>query len=903
MSIQHVNAISNRLSLRPPQRDSLEILARMCEIISLEKSGDTAQALETIKSEFPSIEDFERDFPSLCFAIATGVGKTRLMGAFISYLYLSEGIRHFFVLAPNLTIYNKLIADFTPNTPKYVFQGISELAVNPPEIITGDNYESGRGIRGDRLFDMGGVHVNIFNISKINSEVRGGRNPRIKRLSEYIGQSYFDYLAGLDDLVMLMDESHRYRASAGVRAINELNPILGLELTATPQVERGQRTEPFKNVIYSYPLNSAMTDGFVKEPAVATRENFDAANYSDEGLEKVKLEDGIRIHENTKVELEVYARNNDQPIVKPFMLVVAQDTAHANVLQQIMENEDFFEGRYKGKIITVHSKVRGEEKDEVVEQLLNVENQDNPVEVVIHVNMLKEGWDVTNLYTIVPLRAANSRTLVEQSIGRGLRLPYGKRVGVPAVDRLTIVSHDRFQEIIDHANDPNSIIRTGVVIGKDIPEAGKKAVIVESEFEKIIATTTPEDGEGKRAPEARSLFEKPEEQEVAKATFEVIRQYERLRGSDQLQQEEIQKEIVKKVEEIARPKLGLLYDTLGKDTVAMVVKETTKLYQDFSIDIPKIVVVPQGEVAAGYEDFDLETRNINLQPVAQDILIQHLHDMQRYKLRDGSGVVEEKQPEDYLVRGLVDFNDISYDDHAVLLYKLAGQVVAHLRSYLTEEDDVVNVLQYHQQALVNLIHSQMQDHFTEKAASYEAHVTKGFRTLRPNNYTAATDQAVRDFRTPIPDGEKSRISSMLFDGFQKCLYSIQKFDSDPERRFAVILENDKDVLKWFKPAKGDFQIDYSHDDSYEPDFVVETKTSKFLCEPKRASEMADEKVLAKADAAVMWCEHATSHAKAHGGKPWTYLLIPHDQILEQMTLSGLEARYTYVARMSGASES
>ncbi|MGB6336234.1 MAG: DEAD/DEAH box helicase family protein, partial [Thermoanaerobaculia bacterium] len=343
MSIQQVNAISNRLSLRPPQRDSLEILAHICEIVSLEKDGDTAQALETIKTEFPTVEDFERDFPSLCFALATGVGKTRLMGAFISYLYLSEGIGHFFVLAPNLTIYNKLIADFTPNTPKYVFQGISELAANPPEIITGDNYESGRGIRGGRLFDMGEVHVNIFNISKINSEVRGGKSPRIKRLSEYIGQSYFDFLSGLDDLVMLMDESHRYRASAGVRAINELNPILGLELTATPQVERGQRPEPFKNVIYGYPLSSAMTDGFVKEPAVATRENFDAANYSGEGLEKIKLEDGVRLHENTKVELEVYARNNDQATVKPFMLVVAQDTAHASALQQVMENDDFFE--------------------------------------------------------------------------------------------------------------------------------------------------------------------------------------------------------------------------------------------------------------------------------------------------------------------------------------------------------------------------------------------------------------------------------------------------------------------------------------------------------------------------------------------------------------------------------
>src|ERR1700736_3341539 len=79
------------------------------------------------------VTDFERDFPSLCFALATGVGKTRLMGAFISYLHAAYGYRHFFVLAPNLTIYDKLIQDFTPNTAKYVFKGISEFAANAPE--------------------------------------------------------------------------------------------------------------------------------------------------------------------------------------------------------------------------------------------------------------------------------------------------------------------------------------------------------------------------------------------------------------------------------------------------------------------------------------------------------------------------------------------------------------------------------------------------------------------------------------------------------------------------------------------------------------------------------------------------------------------------------------------------
>ena len=231
----HVNAIAGRLSLRPPQRRSLEILDRITEIAPPGKNADTAAVLEVIRSEFPSVADFERDFPSLCFALATGVGKTRLMGAFISYLYLAHGISNFFVLAPNLTIYNKLITDFTPNTAKYVFKGIAEFASNAPTVITGDTYASGIGVREDLrgqlrlpwMIRSEGVHINIFNISKINSEVRGGKSPRIKRLSEYIGESYFDYLAGLPDLVLLMDESHRYRASAGVRAINELKPILG----------------------------------------------------------------------------------------------------------------------------------------------------------------------------------------------------------------------------------------------------------------------------------------------------------------------------------------------------------------------------------------------------------------------------------------------------------------------------------------------------------------------------------------------------------------------------------------------------------------------------------------------------------------------------------------------------
>ncbi len=905
MSIQYINMISNRLSLRAPQRDSLEILSRICEIVTLGKSEDTNTQLEVIKSEFPHIESFDRNFISLCFALATGVGKTRLMGAFISYLHLCEGIRHFMVLSPNLTIYNKLITDFTPNTPKYVFKGIGEFAQLPPLIVTGDNYETGLGIRQDGMFPIyeNEAHINIFNIAKITAKDKGHFSkddtrstiPRMRRLSEYIGESYFDYLSNLDDLVILMDESHRYRASAGMAAINELNPILGLELTATPHVERGQRTEPFKNVIYNYPLSSAMSDGFVKEPAVATRENFDAKNYSDDGLEMVKLEDGVHIHEVTKADLEIYARNNNQPIVKPFMLIVAMDTTHANSIKEKIESDDFFEGAYKDKVITVHSKnTKGGEGDDIVQQLLTVEDSTNPVEIVIHVNMLKEGWDVSNLYTIVPLRAANSKTLVEQSIGRGLRLPYGKRVGEPAVDRLTIVSHDKFQEIVDHANDPNSIIRAGVIIGRDIPEKGKKAIIVETELSGLISGTTETNRQKKPSKqyeiktETDSVFESEKEQEIAKTAVEEIKKFEHLKGSQELQKPEVQKKIVEKIKETIT--------TPNKETqpeeqvdIAKVVETTTKLFQEKSIDIPKIIVVPKGDVDCGFKEFDLDTSAINLKPVSQDILIQHLQDRERFTMQSENAFVEEKRLEDYIVRGLISFDDIYYDEHSTILYKLASQAVTHLKSYLTEESDVINVLQFHQQTLVKLIYAQMQEHFYETATEYEVNVTKGFQPLVPNNYSASADETVRDFRIPIPEGQRNQIKSMLFGSFQKCLYPIQKFDSDSERRFAVVIENDPQAEKWFKPAKGNFRIHYSDKDNYEPDFVVETSNTKYLCEPKRASEMTDEIVLAKAKAAAIWCKQASEHTKESDGKEWKYLLIPHDQISEQKTLEGLAA--------------
>jgi len=889
-----VNAIAGRLSLRPPQRRSLEILDRITEIVPPSKSADLAAALAVIHGEFPTVTDFEREFPSLCFALATGVGKTRLMGAFITYLYQAFGVNNFFVLAPNLTIYNKLITDFTPNTPKYVFKGIAEFATEAPEIITGDNYEAKAGTLFDQVLRC---KVNIFNISKINSEVRGGKSPRIKRLSEYIGESYFEYLAGLPDLVLIMDESHRYRASAGVRAINELKPVIGLELTATPMVESAKGPLFFKNVILDYPLGKAMADGFVKEPAVVTRKDFNANGMAPEAVEQMKLEDGIRLHESVKVELETYARETGNVIVKPFVLVIARDITHAKQLLDTIQSEAFFAGRYKTKVIQVDSSKTGAEEDEMIERLLKVERADEPTEIVIHVNMLKEGWDVTNLYTIIPLRAANARILIEQSIGRGLRLPYGKRTGVNAVDRLNIIAHDKFQEIVDEAKKPDSAIRLQQIFLEPEQIAEKTVTVVSQSqlasklgFQPGQATTSTLVPQAAETP----VFATAEEQKVAQITYGVIRRLENqpltLPSVSYLSKPEVQALVLHEVQTQYRPsQLEIEGVTKPPDLAAIVAKTSAVVIQQ-TIDIPRILVVPTGKVQSGFNPFTLNLAPLNYPPVSEELYAKHLRTDQVDVIAMGQGGIEESRLEDYVVSGLVDFDDVSYDAHADLLYALAGQVVRHFSGYLPDEHEVQKVLRCFQRDIARFVHAQMQEHYWEQATGYEVKISKGFCDLKPSAYTASAAEPVLDYRQPPAD--KSNMAKYLFGGFKRCLYPVQKFQSDAERKLAVILE--REAAKWFKPAKGQFQIFYqsgADHPEYQPDFVAETASVIHLLEPKAKNELAAPEVVAKKEAAVKWCQHASNYAATYQGKLWKYLLIPHDEIAENITLEWLASRF------------
>ncbi|MFA5146797.1 MAG: DEAD/DEAH box helicase family protein [Candidatus Omnitrophota bacterium] len=880
---QKAQAIKNRLSLRKPQADSLEILAKLADMLELKKSIDVNGELSKVRALYPTCTDFERDFPSLCFSLATGVGKTRLMGAFISYLYVSKGIQNFFVLAPNLTIYNKLIDDLSnPSSPKYVFKGIAEFTATPPRIVTGDNYQEVRQGQG-LLFKS--VNINIFNISKINSEVRGGREPRIKRLSEYLGESYFNYLASLPDLVLLMDESHHYRADAGLRAINELKPIIGLELTATPIDTHSNK---FKNVVFDYPLALALRDGFVKEPAVATRKNFNPDQYrrDPKELDLIKLEDGVRIHEDTKVALDIYARDTGNKLVRPFVLVVARDTDHAKEIRALIESDRFFEGRYRGKVMEIHSNQRGEEKEENVQRLLELEKPGNPIELVIHVNMLKEGWDVTNLYTIIPLRAANSQILTEQTIGRGLRLPYGARTGVSKVDKLTIIAHDRFQAIVDAANDPNSIIRKENIIEIE-PESlppSQEVVTASSTMESELIQKRQEICDIKNEIERqKAIFTLDARQTIVETVNALGGEVKNL---NDLKSDEGRKialaRMAERIESAPQQDLfkGEMLEAIKKEYEAVIEELIDK-----TIPIPRVLIQQKNTVECGFHDFDLDVGGLNYQPVSEEIVRRTLRTNESETLAsDGVGVVRDTA-ENIIVNELINYSDVEYDREAELLYKLTRQAITRLGQGKREED-LRNIVLYHKREIGQYIYVQLQKNFYLKSAGFEEPVIYPFTKIEPHNFSKYSADSVHHFTETITPTHS--IPTKVFGGFKKACHNLYKFDSKAEKDFSMILEQDKDVIKWLRPAQAQFAIYWKHNSHrYTPDFVVEMNESIYLVEIKAEIDIDEADVKEKAQAGNEYCNIVTTYYRSNRGKQWKYSLIPHTAVTLSMSALGL----------------
>lgn len=882
------NNIKQRLSLREPLQDALDIVAKLANELEMEKEANLVEELEKVTSQYPTCTDFEREFPSIAFSIATGVGKTRLMGAIIAYLYLKKGIKNFFILAPNLTIYDKLIEDFgNPGYHKYVFNGVSEFVHNRPVVITGDNYA-----QQGALFSDSEIRINIFNIAKFNSDNRGTKQggvslaPKIKRLSEYLGQSYWDYLSGLNDLVILMDEAHRYHADASKNAINELKPIIGIELTATPFDEKGKQ---FKNIVYEYSLAQALSDGkYVKNPAIATRKNFLKGSLSDREVEIIKLEDAISIHQDTKNELEIYSKNNEVKLIKPFILVVCKDISHAKEIYELINSDTFYDGQYKGKVLQIDSSTKKEE--DIEKQFISLESPENKIEIVIHVNMLKEGWDVTNLYTIVPLRAANADVLVEQTIGRGLRLPYeGKRTGVDKIDKLTVVAHENFNAVIEAAQDPNSVLNKVSFVEIAEEDLSTKTVVVTSQ--PVMEQTF------EKEQEKINVIANPQEKQKAQnnldakmAIINVLPDFGSLpevRRVEDLSKEEVKRKVIRQIEKNLSEGQGNLF-------AAQIVAEAKEVYDTMVIEYKKnIIEIPrmdlvQGETRAEFKTFDLDITGFNFQALDQEIIRMGLKDRQVETLKAKSSG-SYGNPIKLIIAELIDYPEIDYDENADLLYHLTTQAYEAIKANISNEQELPQAIFQFKAAIAEKIYNQMKQHFVLHSADYVAPKVFPFIRIEQWSFSSLVNAGYKDYRDIV--SPTNMIPKYVFRGFEKACHFEYKFDSKAEQDLAFVLENDATVIKWLRPAPNQFRIYWDNNSKrYEPDFIVETASTIYMLEVKRSDQTEEETVLAKKVAAERYCKYASEYTAANDGKKWKYLILPHNEVSRTVSMSFLTTK-------------
>jgi type III restriction enzyme len=358
--------------------------------------------------------------------LATGVGKTYVAGALIDYL-AESGVRNIVIITPGSTIQRKTIANLTPGNRKYL-KGLS----SNPLVITLDDLE--RGAVAAALEDESRLKVFVFTVqSLLRPDTTDAR--RAHRAHESLRQALYEYLQKRDDLVVIADEHHIYYSGSAKRfqaAIDELHPLLMIGLTATPNPE--SKAE----VVYHYPIADAIADGYVKIPVLVARVD----GKSDL---RTQMGDGVTLLNAKTGAMSAYCARVKCDEVKPVMFVVAKSIDEANEIKNILAEPGFIGTPDQVLLVT------SEEPDKTLAELDELENPSSSYRAVVSVSMLKEGWDVKNIYVIASVRAMESELLTEQILGRGLRLPFGKRTGVAMLDTVEVLSHHAFSDLLKRA--------------------------------------------------------------------------------------------------------------------------------------------------------------------------------------------------------------------------------------------------------------------------------------------------------------------------------------------------------------------------------------------------------------------------------------------------------------------
>ncbi|MGQ4368048.1 DEAD/DEAH box helicase family protein [Streptomyces violaceoruber] len=846
-----LDQVAHRLTLREPNRKAIEsVLLRTSDHYDVQEKSEPYECI--VDS-------------------ATGVGKTYVMAGLVEYLAGAETpARNFLLMAPGRTIRDKSVLNFTAGNPK----SLRRMLRSNPYVITADNFNT--PATRTAIDDPTITKLYIFTVQALTSATGEGRATHVPL--ENLGTSFYDYLAGLDDLVILADEHHCYRGPAFSRTIRDLKPQLVVGMTATP-VRADESLVAFR-----YPLAAAIADRLVKTPVMVARRD-------DRSDIETKLLDGVNLLRYKGQAADAYCDENDLPRVNPVMLVIAQSIDEAEEFRNVLDTASFDGGSWVGKTLLIHSKLTGDAKEKALADLQAVEDPESSIRIIISVGMLKEGWDVKNVYVIASMRASVSEVMTEQTLGRGMRLPFGEYTNVEILDTLEILAHEKYGELLAKRKVLNEAFIDYATYAEIRRLADGSSVVrqktVESDADVIglpggATPTRPDDGNvpGSNSAGAGvgdgSASTPPGADDAGQATEEAPPAGT---GATPPSPATFSRPGVVDVETRTREAAEAANNTSGAI-------QYDPLPDRDPILIPRLISVPQF-VAVSLNDI---TDYGPFERLGRTLTADYSDELKRTKLvasHDGRKViVGTETAADTVVSALPLDIPLSVTKNALV------QRVMSVKGVPNRQLEVGAA-----QRIVDHLIEAMGDKATEHLAAFvdrcgQRLATEVARTLRATtqaqvSYTddveiiALSKTRVARKRQVAGHADGAFSKTMAFNGWTKNLYSHAWFDTEPEFKAANAIDSGKNVAVWARLHINDVPITWTSEGrNYNPDFVVieevDGQRVGWLVETKADKDMTSEEVVGKRRAARRWANTANSSPDVD--ITWKYLLVGEQDV-------------------------
>lgn len=835
-----LDSITATLDLRKPNRDAAEsVVAEISQFLDVEGGRGT----------FTAVVD-----------AATAVGKTYTMAALIDYLAMDREWTDFVIVTPGKIVRDKTIDNFTHGHERSLLAGMQSRI----EVITAENFDTLSV--ANVMDDPSIVKVYVLTIQALTAppapkegkegETKKDVKKKTRTFQESFGAGFYDRLRAVEDLVILADEYHAYQKGKVFKsAIDELEARVVIGLTATPKDKND------RNIVYRYPLAAAIAEQYVKVPVIVGRRD-------DRDDLRTQLLDGLALVEAKRTRADEMAEVLGRRI-NPIMLVTAQDIDDARRVEEMITAPDFADGQYADAVIRVDSSKA--DSDDDWEHLQHVEDPDSHVRVVVSVGMLKEGWDVKNVYVMLSTRASVSEMLTEQTLGRGLRLPYGKRTRVEMLDTLEVLFHEKYDALLKNAGviaEEFVSFRTRSrakrdALGRKVIDRVKEKVeprIEDKSHEPVgpvpaPVKTTASTGESTGIPAGdQEGFELEQP-----ATLEVTDIGSRLEELENDSKEPVSRQLALR-EDIAAD-LRFPHVIYSAAPVEFSLTDITDF--DAFRELGRKIAAEPDRFLRRYKIDAKVTDGMDGSPVAQVVT---------KAAEDQVAAAQERVPVTEAIRKLVSEimrSDVvsSRADMARQERNAARDIVDAFVEGLNGEADTL-LAAYHQRAASRLVQLLLVEQSKWRGAPrFDKRVDWKVPVLR-RTLTRSTSSDLTT-RLSLPE-----FRSRAYVGFTKSGFEADWFDTHPERDMARLLDSEQNPIDWWiRLQQGDLPIRIDEGNTnYHPDFVSRDKQGRmWVIEVKGDDKTDDAGVKAKRDAAIRWANLVNSNRGENDPK-WGYVL-------------------------------